>query len=73
MYAARNRDAGIWRYDLWDVSAPPVMVAAQTSMGRDGGEHDFGADTAIRNTALEAGGPVSDLAHEKRWEHPRSP
>lgn len=36
VYAARNRDAGIWRYDLWDVSAPPVLVATQTSMGRDG-------------------------------------
>lgn len=34
--AARNRDASIWRYDMWDLSAAPVRVVAQTSIGRDG-------------------------------------
>ncbi len=34
--AARNRDASIWSYDTWDISAPPVRVVQQTSIGRDG-------------------------------------
>lgn len=34
--AARNRDGSIWRYDTWDLAAPPVRVIQQTSIGRDG-------------------------------------
>ena len=34
--AQRKRDGSIWRYDLWDVTAPPLRVAALTAMGRDG-------------------------------------
>jgi hypothetical protein len=34
--AARNRDGSIWRYDMWDLSAAPLRVAQQTSIGRDG-------------------------------------
>jgi hypothetical protein len=34
--AQRKRDGSIWRYDLWDMTAAPVRVAALTAMGRDG-------------------------------------
>ncbi len=34
--AQRNRDASIWRFDLWDPYAAPVRVVNQTSIGRDG-------------------------------------
>lgn len=33
--AQRNRDGSIWRYDLWDITAPPVRVAGLTAIGRD--------------------------------------
>ncbi len=34
--AQRNRDGSIWRYDLWDITAPPERVAGLTAIGRDG-------------------------------------
>ena len=43
--AQRKRDGSIWRYDLWDITAAPVRVAALTAMGRDGVYANPGAVT----------------------------
>lgn len=34
--AQRNRDGSVWRYDMWDLTAPPLRVAQLTAIGRDG-------------------------------------